>query len=258
MQVDSLWRYPIKGMSPERLAFADLTEGYGFAFDRAYAVTDGSFEFDPVNPQPMPKTHFLMLAKYERLALLTTCFDVDTRDMTVEGPAGARRYSLGVARDQDALAAYLTEFLGAPLRGQAKVAHADGHQFTDVSVHSTAMMRSISLINLATVHDLGQHVGTALDPLRFRANVYFDGAEAWSELDWVGRDLKCGDVRLRVVKRTQRCPATSVNPGNGVRDLNVPAAIRGYRNHADCGIYAEVIGAGRMQPGAEIKVVHAD
>ena len=253
MHIDSLWRYPIKGLSAESLPFVDLVKGYGFSFDRGYAVTDGSFLFDERRPEPMPKTRFLMLAKYERLALLKTRLDHETRELTVTEGDVMRSFRLGESNGRAALAKFLTDFLDVPLPEPAEVVHATGHQFTDVSLHSTELMRSISLINLATVRDLQRHTGRALDPLRFRANLYFDGTEAWSELDWLGKHLRCGDVLLRVVRRTNRCPATSVNPDNGTRDINLPVAIRKYRNHGDCGVYAEVLADGRLQPGSTIE-----
>ncbi len=257
MQIDSLWRYPIKGLSPERLPFADLTAGHGFHFDRAYAVTDGSFDFDEHDPVPMAKSHFLMLAKYERLALLKTRMDTKQHELIVEGVGAPQKFCLEQQRDRAALADFLTNYLAVPLRGQARVAYSPGHQFTDVSVHSAALMRSISLINLATVRDLERQVGVPLDPRRFRANVYFDGAEPWSELDWVGRQLRCGDVVLNIIRRTRRCPATSVNLSTGTRDIDLPHAIRDYVGHGDCGIYAEVVASGRLEPGTGVDVIAA-
>lgn len=247
-----MWRYPIKGLSAEPMASVDLTDDHGFPFDRAYAVTDGSFAFDEARPVPMPKTRFLMLAKYERLALLRTHVDHGTGTLLVNGPGASCSFLLGNHEDRAALAGFLTGFLGLSLPGRAEVVHAAGHQFTDVSVHSAALMRSISLINLATVGDLARHAGRELDPLRFRANLYFDGAEAWSELDWVGRHLRCGDALLRVVRRTRRCPATSVDLREGVCDINLPLVIKEYRGHNDCGIYAEVMEGGRVEPGSPI------
>jgi uncharacterized protein YcbX len=257
MKIDSLWRYPVKGLSAENLPLVDLATDYGFPLDRVYAVTDGSFEFDPSHPEPKKKSHFLMLAKYERLALLKTRLDPDKHELFVGGAGSLRTYALAVESGRQAFAKFLTDFLGVMLPGTAKVAHADGHQFTDVSVHSTTLMRSISLVNTATVHDLERHVGFALDPLRFRANIYFEGPEAWSELDWVGRYLRAGDVLLRVVRRTRRCAATSVNLKSGTRDINLPIAISDYRNHGDCGIYAEVLEAGCLQPGQALVLIDA-
>ena len=50
----------------------------------------------------------------------------------------------------------------------------------------------VSLINLATVRSLEEQWGYEIDPLRFRANIYIDGAEPWEEFDWVGADIRLG------------------------------------------------------------------
>lgn len=255
MKIDSLYRYPVKGLSPEALPSADVDTGHGFASDRLYAVTDGSFAFEEANPIPMPKTHFLMLARFERLALLKTKFNPDTHHLEVGISDSLYNFSLRGAEGRKALAVFLTQFLAEPLRGQAEVVQAEGHQFTDISVHSPALMRSISLMNLATLRDLGNHVGRHLDPRRFRANIYFDGAAPWSELDWVGKTLQSGDVLLRIVRRTRRCKATSVDLERGMRDVDVPRAILDYRGHGDCGVYAEVISPGRLLPSAKLRLL---
>ncbi len=249
MKIDSLFRYPLKGLSPEKLPSVDAEAGKGFAFDRLYAITDGSFAFDRAKPVPMPKTHFLMLARFERLALLKSLFDTNTHRLEIRTDDSRHTFALRNADGRKALADFLTEFLGHPLRGEAEVVQADGHQFTDISVHSPTLMRSISLINLATVRDLGDRVGQNLDPRRFRANVYFDGCTAWSELDWLGKTLRSGDALLRIVRRTRRCPATSVDVERGVRDLNIPRSILDYRGHGDCGVYAQIVRGGRLAPG---------
>ena len=119
-------------------------------------------------------------------------------------------------------------------------------------------MRSISLINLETVRDLGERVGIELDPIRFRANLYFEGAPAWSEMEWLGRELVIGDARLKVVRRTKRCAATSVDPATGERGFNLPLAIREYVLHGDLGVYAEVVKGGAISPNDVIELVSDD
>ena len=54
----------------------------------------------------------------------------------------------------------------------------------------------ISLINLATVRSLEEQWGYKIDPLRFRANFYIDGAKPWEEFEWVGSDIRIGDVAV--------------------------------------------------------------
>ena len=77
----------------------------------------------------------------------------------------------------------------------------------------------ISLINLATVRALEELWRTPIDPLRFRANFYIDGARPWEEFDWVGRDIRIGGVTFSVDRKNGRCGATNVNPVTGQRDL---------------------------------------
>ncbi|MPW19255.1 MOSC domain-containing protein [Paraburkholderia sp. CNPSo 3157] len=252
MFVDSLYRYPVKGLSAEHLGSVCLKEAQGFPFDRAYAITDGSFSFDPSDPKPEPKTKFLMLAKYERLAKLKTRFLEETSELEVTHESATSRFNLASDIGREEAASFVSAFLGASFPGKPKFVHAPGHQFTDVSVHSVALMRSISFINLATVRDLGARVGMELAPLRFRANVYFDGFPAWSEMEWLGRHIRIGDARLKIVRRTKRCAATSVNPATGERDVNLPIEIREYVNHGDLGVYAEVLQGCTIKPGDAI------
>ena len=89
----------------------------------------------------------------------------------------------------------------------------------------------------------------AIDPIRFRANVYFDGAAAWREHDWIGAEIALGAARLRVVSPITRCAATEVNPATAARDLDIPAALDRNFGHINMGIYAEVISAGEIAIG---------
>lgn len=257
MNIQALYRYPVKGLSAESLPSVDLLEAQGFPMDRAFAVTDGSLDFNELHPVPAPKTQFLMLAKYEKLAKLKTRFIAETSELDVSVDDASHRYKLIDEGDKQRLAVFLQSYLGVPLPGTPRVVSAAGHQFTDVSVHSVALMRSISLINLDTVADLGRHLGRTLDPLRFRANLYFDGVPAWAEMDWVGQHLRVGEVVLKVVRRTKRCAATSVDPLTGSRDMNLPLSLREYVDHGDLGIYAEVIRGGQIKPGDTVHIGEA-
>jgi GntR family transcriptional regulator/MocR family aminotransferase len=95
----------------------------------------------------------------------------------------------------------------------------------------------ISLINLATVRSLEQQWGVSIDPLRFRANLYIDGARPWEEFEWVGSDIRIGDGLFRADRRNGRCGATNVNPETGRRDLDLPGSLRAAFGHKELGIY---------------------
>jgi uncharacterized protein YcbX len=63
-----------------------------------------------------------------------------------------------------------------------------------------------------------------------------------------------GATKLRVVKRTKRCAATSVNPLTAERDINIPGLIARTYRHPDCGVYAEVVSDGRIAIGDRVRV----
>ncbi|BBU30289.1 hypothetical protein BTHE68_40230 [Burkholderia sp. THE68] len=195
-----------------------------------------------------------MLAKYAKLAKLKTRYFEQGQVLEIRSGDAISQFDLSTEDGRDQVASLVSELAETVLPGTPKVVHAPGHQFTDVSVHSVALMRSISLINLATVRDLGRHLGMELDPMRFRANVYFDGAPAWSELEWLERELSIGSVKLRIVRRTKRCAATSVDPATAERNVNLPLEIQRYMKHGDLGVYAEVVEGGELTPGDVISI----
>ena len=73
--IESIYRYPIKGLSGERLDRISLTAGSVIPGDREYAFARADVSFDPDNPQYMKKTHFLSLVRDAKLAALKTKFN---------------------------------------------------------------------------------------------------------------------------------------------------------------------------------------
>ncbi|MBX9698065.1 MAG: MOSC domain-containing protein, partial [Acetobacteraceae bacterium] len=128
-------------------------------------------------------------------------------------------------------------------RGVPRFVEGTGHNFTDIPA------KAVSIIGLASLHALEAATGQRLDPLRFRANVYVSGATPWAEFDLVGQEIQLGSARLRVFKRIARCAATEVNPETAARDADPPRALRQHFGHADLGVYAEVLEAGRVARG---------
>jgi uncharacterized protein YcbX len=131
----------------------------------------------------------------------------------------------------------------AELRGPPKVLQADGHSFSDVAA------KVVSIINLASVTAIETVVGAPVNPLRFRGNLYVEGWPAWHEFQLIGAEIAIGDARLKVAKRIMRCAATEVDPDTGIRDLAIPDTLLRTFDHADCGVYAQVIVGGVIAPG---------
>jgi GntR family transcriptional regulator/MocR family aminotransferase len=112
----------------------------------------------------------------------------------------------------------------------------------------------LSLINLASVRALEKRWGEAIDPLRFRANLYIDGAQPWAEFGWVGGSLAIGDTRLGVDRRNGRCAAVNVDPASGRRDRDIPRRLREAFGHKDFGVYLLVQQGGRVCRGDAVTV----
>jgi uncharacterized protein len=249
--IHAIYRYPIKGLSPEPLARTSLAPGETVPGDRLYAIENGPSGFDPAAPAYLSKQHFLMLMRNERLAALRTDFDQQSHVLAVEhdGRAAARG-DLQTAPGRAAIEQFFAAYCADELRGPPRILFGRGHSFSDVA------RKVVSIINLASVAALQEVVGAPIDPLRFRANLYVEGWPAWSELDLVGKILAAGPAsRLKVVKRIVRCAATNVDPKTGLRDLNLPQTLQRTYGHCDCGIYAEVMQAGEITHGEPIDIV---
>ena len=247
--VTALYRYAVKGLSPEALERVTLEAGGTMPFDRAYAIENGPGRFDPDNPRHLPKITFLMLMRDERLATLVTTFDDATETLTVTR-AGKQvaRGQLTTPLGRKMIEQFFAAYMQAELRGPPKVVSAPGHSFSDVAI------KCLHVVNLASVRDLERVVGRPVDPLRFRANIYVDGIEPWAELGWVGRELTLGGARTSIVDRTVRCDATNVDPQTGARDMGLPTLIRRTWGHGDLGVYAKIIGGGELAVGDTVEV----
>ena len=239
--IRDLYRYPVKGLSPQPLDRTRLSAGRTVPADRLYAIENGPTGFDPAAPAYFPKQRFLMLMRNERLAALRTDYDEASHTLAIhQGGSEAARGDLRTAEGRAAVEQFFAAYCADELRGPPKVLFGDGHSFSDVA------KKVVSIINLASVAALETVIGAPVDPLRFRANVYVAGWPAWHEFDLLDRELAIGGARVKVVKRIVRCAATNVDPQTGIRDLTIPRALMQSFGHADCGVYAEVIAGGAV------------
>jgi uncharacterized protein YcbX len=252
MRVEYLYRYPVKGLTAEALETVRVEPGQMIPWDRAFALAQGDAPFDPAAPGWMQKTHFLCLMANARAALLKSSFDTHDGTLTIRAPGGATIAANALTpAGRERIGAWLTEFLGPEARGTPHFHHVPGHAFSDVKA------KVLSLINVASLDDLSRRVGALRHKRRFRANLYFSGAPAWSELGWVGQEILAGGTRLRVVKRIPRCPATQVNPDTAERDADPVRELRAAFGHPDLGIYAEVMEGGEIAIGDALELLPA-
>jgi uncharacterized protein YcbX len=246
-KIVSIYRYPVKGLSPEPLASVPVEAGGTLPFDRAWAIENGPSKFDPAAPKHLPKIAFLMLMRNERLAALATAFDEAAHTLTIrrDGKIVAEG-SLATAAGRATLEAFFDTYEADELRGRTRIVSAPGHAFTDTAT------KCLSLINLETVRDIERKLGVAVHPLRFRGNLYVEGLPAWAEFDWLGKTVAAGDVAFEAFGRIDRCAATNVNPETAERDLTLPLSLLQSYGHPDCGIYMRVAKGGELAAGAPI------
>jgi len=242
--VAALYRHPVKGFTPEAVPVAALKAHEAFPDDRLYAVENGPSGFAPDAPAFIPKSRFTVLAQIPEVARIRTRYDDGIVTAETAG-RGSATCDLRTGPGRIALAAWLETAIDAEhLRGPLQVVHAPGHRFMD---HPQG---AVSIVNLASVADLGDKLGKRLDPQRFRANVYVAGWPAWVETGFPpGLRLRLGGAEVELFKPIVRCVATHVDPETGVRDIDVVDALRTFKSHLHCGLYVHVTAGGAVSVG---------
>lgn len=250
-QITDIYRYPVKGLSPEPLPRVTLTAGQTLPADRRYAIENGPSGFDPADPKWLAKVYFLMLMRHEWLAGLHTHFDDANNTLTIRRNGSvAAEGDLETAQGRAAIEQFLASNFADQIKGPPKILKGTDLSFSNVD------KKVVSIINLGSLGAIEDAVGKKVAPLRFRANFYLRGWPAWHEFDLVGQTLAIGEARLKVVKRTLRCAAVNVDPDTAARDLDIPHMLMRRFGHADCGVYAEVIAGGTVTAGDSVTASH--
>ncbi len=109
--------------------------------------------------------------------------------------------------------------------------------------------RPISLVFDSWLGDVEALVGYALDPLRYRPNIFARAAADFSgrEDALVGALLLLGDTALRVVEPIRRCVTTTYDVGSGESDPAVLQTVARHRSNV-VGVYCVVERPGTIAP----------
>lgn len=146
----------------------------------------------------------------------------------------------------------LSEFAGRPLR----LLEADAPtRSIDRARGPVTIVSEESLGELARQADVAE-----VDGRRFRMLVHIRGCRPHEEDEWVGREVRVGEARVRPLEPVARCAITTTAPETGRRDLDTLRTITAYRGlrdgrHADFGIFGEVTEAGRVRVGDPVEPV---
>src|ERR1700758_698191 len=143
--IAGLYRYPIKGLTPEPLQKVSLATGQTVPADRRYAIENGPSGFDPAAPAWRAKTQYLMLMRNERLAALRSHFEEASNLLTIrkDGEMVAQG-DLETAEGRAAIERYFAQNFRSELQGPPRLLSGGGHSFSDVA------RRVVSIINLSS------------------------------------------------------------------------------------------------------------
>lgn len=250
MRIEYLYRYPVKGLTAEALDAAEVEEGGCIPWDRAFALAQGDSGFDPDQAVWLQKQNFMCLMKNARIAALFSFFNPRSGMLAIRAPDGSAVVENALTESgRERIGTFLVDYLGEEARDTPRFHYVPGHSFCD------QRHKVVSLNNLASLRDFEGKVGARRHRRRFRANIWFSGAPAWSERDWIGQHIQVGGAVLRVTKGTTRCPATEVNPETAQRDANPVAELRDLYGHVELGIHAEVIEGGKFAVGDAIELL---
>ena len=247
--VAALYRYPVKGLSPEQLDIVDLSPGATIQGDRVYAIERHPGKFDPHTPRHLPKVNFIMLMRDERLAALETRF-IDTSDTLTLRHNGTvvAEGQLSTAEGRAEIETFLSRYMGSEISNAPRIVSAKGHSFSDVPD------KCVHIVNHASIRTLESELGREIDPIRFRPNIVVDGIAPWRELDLLEKTITIAGVKLQAFARTQRCAATNVDPSTGQRDMSIPELLQQTVGHRDFGIYARVLTPATIRPGDHVEL----
>ncbi len=223
-RVVALYRYPVKGFTPEACETLTVLEAGRIAGDRVLG-----FRFaDSGTPDSAwsKKQELVVLMNTPGLARLAVRFDHQALRLRISRD-GAVLADEGLDEDgrKRLCAAIESYVLGLPenplsshpermplrLVGDGVTPRYQDNVEGQATLHARESLAAVA----AAIGD------PALDEVRFRSNIVIEGVKAWEEHEWFGRRIRIGEVEFEVVKHKTRCLATHANPRTGERDLRV-------------------------------------
>lgn len=248
-QVSELFTHPVKGLTPQKCDRVFLQAGHGIKGDRAFALMYEAIALDiPSTSVPwMKKKNFAMQCDLPQLAAIHCQYDADTAVLTIkrqEAELFSAATNTGEGRDR--ISEFFSTYIAAnsPNRGSVRlVGDGASSRYPDrESVH-------ISLVSQATLDDISAAVGQSVDARRFRPNIVLQGVPAWAEFDWIGKQLRLGNVQIALAAPINRCLNIDVHPDTGERDIPLFTLLKQHFAHQQTGVLAQVLSSGSVSVG---------
>ena len=294
MQVGSvkqIWSYPVKSLGGQILDEA-LVDDFGVVGDRNWSLVDTDTG-DLTSGKSVPQLMNLQ-ARYQGSSPASRVYADNVPDVEVIFPDGG--VITGHEAASAAISEYTGKSLRLhPLEAPDMLEHyrmsapldesrlasifnirpgEDGPDLSDYEPELIGLLSEFSappgtyydmfplhLVTSASVEHFTDLSGANFDPRRFRPSIYVEsasGSSGLAEFEWVGRNLRIGELELAVKARTIRCSM----PSRGQEQYGLEAspatteAIYQTTNRY-LGVYLSVVTPGRFKTGDTVNLVQA-
>lgn len=223
-RVVALYRYPVKGFTPEASEVLEVLAEGRIKGDRVLGIR---FANSGVIDDAWSKKHeFIALMNTPGIARLRLRFNHQTlrlgislEDKVLVDQAldnnGRKLIAEAIENyvlqlDENPLSSY-PERLPLQVVGDGITSRYQDNEAGQITLHSRESLAAVAIA-----------VGDAnLSEFRFRSNIAIEGLGAWEEQSWLGRKIRIGQVIFEAVTPKGRCLATQANPNSGERDLPI-------------------------------------
>ena len=223
-RVAALYRYPVKGFTPEECETLTVLDDGRIAGDRVLGIRFA--DTTAADEAWSKKTEMVALMNTPGLARLHLRFDAEAQRVHLSCASTVLADEIlteeGRERLATAVAAYVLTLDEHPLAGHPErlPLRVIGDGLTPR--YHDAEAGQVTLHGRGSLDALTVALANAeVSELRFRSNIALEGLDAWEEQSWVGRKVRIGTVEFDVVRPKVRCLATHANPTTGARDVPI-------------------------------------
>jgi uncharacterized protein len=255
--VESLWRYPVKGMRGEELD--ELFAGYGGVYgDRLFAFESSAnargFPFFTGRDQRQMIRYRARFRNSEKAARPINLSEAEKHDANPIS-ANAAELMIDVETPDGKMFAIDDPRLLEHLRAMTDPKHKltllrSDRAFTDCA--------PLSIFSVQTAKKLGEETGAGVDKRRFRANIYLDlnSETSFGEDEFVGKSLRIGPKAVvQVVKRDSRCMIITLDPDTAEKSPAILKAVA-QAHEGMAGVYASVVIQGMIRKGDAVEIIN--
>ena len=250
MKIKNLYFSPVKSLSFNDVDNLEIIKNIGIKNDRIFAFTNNlnfkDIEFIKNNPLKREIYKFLSLKKYPELNQYNFLLEDNFLILELENKM-ILKTDIDNQHEVKILCSKLEDML--PNINNINLLKDSMNPFFD-----TMPNKSISLINLNSIHDFENLSNLKIEYERFRGNIYVEGLDKWEERKLVGKVLSINDIKFKVVKEIPRCSATNIKPKTSDINLNIPLSLKKIYNHINLGIYLDPLNEGKINKGDLIKI----